>query len=97
MPHAIIRGKNGRRDEVDLGNAPVRVEIYSSEETVETFIEADFEALPEERRRFALINIPPPFQRGDRRRGATGRNPLLTDVYLYWRAKGLCSLINTLE
>jgi hypothetical protein len=71
MPHAIIRGKNGRRDEVDLGNAPVRVEIYSSEETVETFIEADFEALPEERRRFALINIPPTFSA---RRPPQGRN-----------------------
>jgi hypothetical protein len=58
MPYAIIRGKNGRRHEVDFGTAPVRVEIYSSEETVEIFIEADFEALPEERRRFALINIP---------------------------------------
>jgi hypothetical protein len=58
MPHAIIRGKNGRRHEVDFGNAPVRVEIYSSEETVEIFIEADFEALREERRRLALINIP---------------------------------------
>jgi hypothetical protein len=35
-----------------------RVEIYPSEETVEIFIETDFEMLPEERRRFALINIP---------------------------------------
>ena len=58
MPHAIIRGKNGRRHEVDFGDAPVRVEIYSSEETVEIFIEADFETLPEERRRFAILNIP---------------------------------------
>ena len=55
MPHAIIRGANGRRHEVDFGDGPVRVEIYASEETVEIFIE---EALPEERRRFALINIP---------------------------------------
>lgn len=46
---------NGRRHEVDFGDAPVRVEIYSSEETVEIFIEADFE--PEERRRFAILNI----------------------------------------
>jgi hypothetical protein len=58
MPHAIIRGKNGRRHEVDFGDAPVRVEIYASEETVEIFIGADFETLPEERRRFALLNIP---------------------------------------
>ena len=58
MPHAIIRGANGRRHEVDFGDAPIRVEIYASEETLEIFIEADFEALPEERRRFALLNIP---------------------------------------
>jgi hypothetical protein len=58
MAHAIIRGKNGRRHEVDFGDAPVRVEIYSSEETVEIFIEADFETLPEERRRLAILNVP---------------------------------------
>ena len=43
---------------MDFGNAPIRVEIYASEETVEIFIEADFETMPEERRRFALLNIP---------------------------------------
>ena len=58
MPHAIIRGENGRRHEVDFGDAPVRVEIYASDAAVEIFIEADFETLPEERRRFALLNIP---------------------------------------
>jgi hypothetical protein len=58
MAHAIIRGANGRRHEVDFGDVPVRVEIYASEETVEIFVEADFETLPEERRRFALLNIP---------------------------------------
>jgi hypothetical protein len=71
MPYAIIRGKNGRRHEVDFGDEAVRVEIYSSEETVEIFIEADFETLPEGRRRFAILNIfatylvkPPPQRRG---------------------------------
>ncbi|MEI8153159.1 MAG: hypothetical protein WCG92_16380 [Hyphomicrobiales bacterium] len=58
MPHAIIRGKNGRRHEVDFGDTPVRVEIYASEETVEIFVEADCETHAEERRRFAIINIP---------------------------------------
>ena len=58
MPHAIIRGSNGRRHEVDFGDAPVRVEIHSSDETVEIFIEAVFETLPEERRRFAIMSIP---------------------------------------
>ncbi len=58
MSHAIIRGKNGRRHEVDFGDSPLRVEVYASEETVEIFVEADFETHPEGRRRFALINIP---------------------------------------
>jgi hypothetical protein len=57
VPHAIIRGANGRRHEVDFGDEPVRVEIYASEETVEILIEADFDTLPQERRRFALLNI----------------------------------------
>ena len=58
MPPAIIRGKNGRRHEVDFGDASVRVEIHASEETVEIFIEADCETHPQERRRFALLNVP---------------------------------------
>ena len=43
MPYAIIREKNGRRHEVDLGDEAVRVEIHSREEAVEIFVEADFE------------------------------------------------------
>jgi hypothetical protein len=58
MAHAIIRGKNGRRHEVDFGDSSVRVEIYASEETVEILVEADFETYSEEQRRFAIINIP---------------------------------------
>ena len=58
MPYAIIRGKNGRRHEVDFGDEAVRVEIHSSDEIVEIFIEADSETHPQERRRFALLNIP---------------------------------------
>jgi hypothetical protein len=58
LPHAIIRGANGRRHEVGFGDVPVRVEIYHSDETVEIFIEADFETVPEERRRFAFLNVP---------------------------------------
>ena len=58
MTYAIIRGNNGRRHKVDFGDSPVRVEVYASEETVEIFVEADSETLPEERRRFALINVP---------------------------------------
>jgi hypothetical protein len=34
--------------------SPIRVELHSSDETVEILIEADLEALPEERRRLRL-------------------------------------------
>ncbi len=37
---------------------PFVSKIHASEETVEIFIEADFETLPEAHRRFAMINIP---------------------------------------
>ena len=58
MTHAIIRGKNGRRHEVDFGDAPVRVKVYASEETVEIFVEADLETHAEEHRRFATLDLP---------------------------------------
>jgi hypothetical protein len=58
MPYAILRGRNGRRHEVDFGAEAVRVEIHSSEETVEIFIEADFETRPQGSRRFVILNIP---------------------------------------
>jgi CYTH domain-containing protein len=58
MPHAIIRGKSGRRHEVDFEGSALRVEVYAGDETAEIFVEADTDELPEERRRFALINSP---------------------------------------
>lgn len=58
MSHAIIRGKSGRRHEVDFDGSALRVELHASDETVEIYVEADVEDLPEGRRRFALINIP---------------------------------------
>jgi hypothetical protein len=58
MTHAIIRGKNGRRHEVDFGDSPVRLQVYASEETVEIFVEADFETHSEAQRRFAILNVP---------------------------------------
>jgi hypothetical protein len=58
MSYAIIRGANGRRHEVDFGDAPLRVEIYAGQENVDIFVEADSETISEERRRFAIINVP---------------------------------------
>jgi hypothetical protein len=58
MPHAIIRGGNGRRHEVDFEDAEIRIEVYSSDETVEILVEAVNNLAPSDRRRFALLNIP---------------------------------------
>lgn len=46
MSHAIIRGKSGRRHEVDFEDSPVRIEIHASDETVEIVVEADTHELP---------------------------------------------------
>ncbi|MGD0636170.1 MAG: hypothetical protein ABSA13_18460 [Beijerinckiaceae bacterium] len=54
----IIKGKNGRRHEVDFGEAPIQVKIHASDKTIEISIDADHESLPESRRCFAIMNIP---------------------------------------
>lgn len=58
MSHVIIRGANLRRHEVDFGEDPISVSLHASDEVVEIFIEADSEDRPQERRRFALVNVP---------------------------------------
>lgn len=58
MPHAIIRGKNGRRHEVDFGEAEIRVEVFASERVVEICVEALDDNAPSDKRRFALLNLP---------------------------------------
>ncbi len=58
MSHVILRGSNWRRHEVDFGDDLISVSIHASEEVVQIFIEADGDGRPEERRRFALVNLP---------------------------------------
>jgi hypothetical protein len=58
MPHAIIRGGNGRRHEVDFEDAEIRIEVYSSDEAIEIVVEAVNDLASSDRRRFALLNIP---------------------------------------
>ena len=57
MPYAIIRGKNGRRHEVDFGDAPVGVEIHPAKRP------SRFSSRRTSRRSlrsvdFAILNIP---------------------------------------
>lgn len=58
MPHAIIQADNGHRHEVDFEDVEIRIEVYSSNETVEIVVEAVNVLMPSDRRRFALLNIP---------------------------------------
>lgn len=58
MPHAIIRGPNGRGHEVDFEDAEIHIEVYSGDETVEIVVEAANDLATSDRRPFALLNIP---------------------------------------
>ena len=58
MAHAIIRGANGRRHEVDFEGVEITVEVFFGDETVEIAVEAPDDSAPSERRRFALLNVP---------------------------------------
>ena len=58
MSHVIIRGENGRRHEVDFGDAEITVSLHASGETIELEIEAEDADRPSEKRRFAIASIP---------------------------------------
>ncbi len=58
MSHAIIRGANGRRHEVDFGNEPMEVSVHVSDLVVEIVVEAPDHDRPPGKRRFALLNVP---------------------------------------
>jgi hypothetical protein len=58
MSQVIIRGGNLRRHDVDFGKDPISGSIHTGDEVVEIFIEADGEDRPEDRRRFAFVNVP---------------------------------------
>jgi hypothetical protein len=70
LPHAIIRGRNGRRHEVDFGDSPIRVELYGSGETIELFTEADFETLV-----WGPVSQPPIVGLGELRFDGQGKLP----------------------
>ena len=58
MTHAIIRGANGRRHEVDFEGAEIQVEIFFGDAAVEISVEAKDDLAPSEKRRMALLNVP---------------------------------------
>lgn len=58
MAHAIIRGSNGRRHEVDFQDAEVTVEVFVGEDAVEIAVALAQDPGPSDKRRFALLNVP---------------------------------------
>ena len=58
MAHAIIRGANGRRHDVDFEGADTTVEIFFGDDTVEIAVAAPRDPAPSDKRRFALLNVP---------------------------------------
>ncbi len=57
MAHAIIRGANGRRCEVEFDSAEVNVEIFFGEQAVEIVAEANDPLVTSDKGRFALLNV----------------------------------------
>lgn len=57
MAHVIIRDRKGRRHETNFGEDRVRIEIHSSDTTLEILVEGSPED-PEHRRPFVLLNVP---------------------------------------
>jgi hypothetical protein len=55
---AIIRGSNGRRHEVDFGDAEIEVDVAIGSEIVQITIEAIRDLAPSDKRRFATMAIP---------------------------------------
>ena len=58
MANVIIRGRNGRRHEVDFEDADITLELHASEDHVELVIKAPHDVAPSDKKRFALVSIP---------------------------------------
>ena len=58
MSHAIIKGANGRRHEVDFGDGPVEVSVHVTDLDVEIVVESPDRDYPPGRRRFSVLNLP---------------------------------------
>ena len=82
MAHAIIRGANGRRHEVDFEGVEITVEVFFGDETVEIAVEAPQDPRPSDKRRFALLNVPRElFNKalGDAARRSKSQRPVLLE------------------
>lgn len=58
MTFAIIRGRDGRRHEVDFGDAAIEVDVAIGSETVQITVEAIHDQAPSDKRRFPTMAVP---------------------------------------
>jgi hypothetical protein len=58
MAHAIIRGRNGRRVEVEFAENAMSFAIHLGEENVEIVLESLGDLMPQSGRRMALLSLP---------------------------------------
>lgn len=58
MAHAIMRGANGRRHDVDFEGMEITVEVFFGDDTVEIAVEGPKGLTPSNKRRLALLNVP---------------------------------------
>ena len=82
MAHAIIRGANGRRHEVNFEGVEITVEVFFGDETVEIAVEAPQDPTPSDKRHFALLNVPRElFNKalGDAARRSKSKRPALLE------------------
>ena len=82
MAHAILRGANGRRHEVDFEDREISVEIFFGEEAVEIAIESAPDSAPLGKRRIALLNVPRELFNqalGEAARRSKGERPVILE------------------
>jgi hypothetical protein len=82
MAHAILRGANGRRHEVDFEDREITVEIFFGEEAVEIAIESAPDSAPSSKRRLALLNVPRELFNqalGEAARRSKGERPVILE------------------
>jgi len=58
MTYSIIRGRNGRRHDVDFEDDPITIEIGMNDAVVEIVVEAPQDPAPPHKRRFAMLSVP---------------------------------------
>ena len=58
MVFAILRGKSGRRHDVNFGDAPVEVDVAVGDKVVQITVEATRDMTARDKKRFVTMTVP---------------------------------------